>query len=109
MMFTGQRMLRCGAHPGLPHPDGRWAFPKAPPPDLIASFAECEGSGPAAGGIGWLQAPEMTKQILGMGGLLSGTLALHDARSAEVRRVRFARGADCPVCGAAGRNGADHG
>jgi adenylyltransferase/sulfurtransferase len=108
-MFTGQQMLRYEARPGLPHPGCRWVSPTEPPPDLIPSCAEGWVPGPAAGVIGWLQAVEVAKEILGIGDSLSGTRALPDAPSTEVRRVRFARRADCPVRGAAGRNGADHG
>jgi len=108
-MFTGQEMLRYEARPGLPHPGSRWVSPTEPPPDLIPSCGEGGVPGPAGGVIGWLQAVGVAKEILGVGDGLSGTLALHDAPSAEVRWVRFARRADCPVCGVAGRKGADHG
>jgi molybdopterin/thiamine biosynthesis adenylyltransferase len=109
MMFTGKRMLRSKARLGPPHPRCRWAFPTEPPPDLIASSAEGGVPGPATGVVGWPQAVLVAKEIPGVGDGPSGTPALHDTPGAEVRRGRFARGADCPVCGAAGGNGADHG
>jgi len=109
MMFTGQEELRYEARPGLPHPGSRWVSPTEPPPDLIPSCGEGGVPGPAAGAIGRLQGVEAAKEILGDGDGLSATLALHDAASTEVRRVRLARRADCPVCGVAGRKGADHG
>jgi hypothetical protein len=109
MMFTGKPMLRSNARLGLPHPRCRWVFPTEPPPDLIASSAEGGVPGPAIGVVGWLSAVVVAKEIPGVGDGPSGPPALHDAPGAEVRQVRFARGADCPVCGAAGGKGADHG
>ena len=108
MMFTGQEMLRYEALPGLPHPGSRWLSPTEPPPDPIPSCGEGGVPVPAAGVIAGLRAVGVAKEILGVGDGLSGTLTLHDAPSAEVCRVRFARRADCPVC-SAGRKGADHG
>lgn len=109
MMFTGQEMLRYEARPGLPHPGSRWISPTEPPPDPIPFCGEGGLPGSAAGVIDWLQAVGVAKEIPGVADGLSGPLALHDAASAEVRRVRFARRADCPVCGVAGRKGDDHG
>lgn len=108
-MVTGQEMLRYEARSGLPHPGSRRVSPTEPPPDPIPSRGEGGVPVPAAGVIGGLQAVGVAKEILGVGGRLSGTLALPDAPGPEVRRVRFARRADCPVCGVAGRKGADHG
>jgi hypothetical protein len=51
----------------------------------------------------------VAKEISGVGDGPSGPPARRDAPGAEVRRVRFARGADCPVRGAAGGKGAGHG
>lgn len=109
MMFNGQEMLRYEARPGLLHAGCDWISRTEPPPDLIPSCGEGGLPGPAAGVIGRLRAVGAAKEILGVADDLSGTLALHDASSAEVRRVRFAGRADCPVCGVAGRKGADHG
>jgi molybdopterin/thiamine biosynthesis adenylyltransferase len=94
------------AHLGPPHPCYRCLFPKEPPPGLIPTCAEGGVLGPAAGVLGCLQAVEVVKEILGVGDSLSGTLVLYDALSTELRKVRFARRADCPVCGDSGGDGA---
>jgi len=94
------------AHLGPPHPCYRCLFPKEPPPGLIPTCAEGGVLGPAAGVLGCLQAVEVVKEILGVGDSLSGTLVLYDALSTELRKVRFARRLDCPVCGGGPGDGA---
>jgi adenylyltransferase/sulfurtransferase len=94
------------AHLGPPHPCYRCLFPKEPPPGLIPTCAEGGVLGPAAGVLGCLQAVEVVKEILGVGDSLSGTLVLYDALSTELRKVRFARRLDCPVCGGGPGGGA---
>ena len=58
---------------------------------------------PVTGIVGTIQAAEALKVLSGVGETLSGRLLLLDALTMQVRVVRLARDAACPVCGATPR------
>ena len=74
-------------------------FPKAPAAGLSATCAESGVIGPLPGVIGTLMAAEAIKEITGAGDGLRGRMLIWDGLGAEMRTVRIARRADCPVCG----------
>jgi adenylyltransferase/sulfurtransferase len=51
--------------------------------------------------MGTLQAVEVLKELLGLGDSLDGTLLIYDALRVRFHRIRIAKDADCPTCGAA--------
>jgi molybdopterin/thiamine biosynthesis adenylyltransferase len=51
------------------------------------------------GVIGSLQATEAIKYILGIGDLLTDSLLIYNALTANFRRVRIGRNPDCALCG----------
>ena len=55
--------------------------------------------GAVAGVVGTLMAVEALKELVGIGGSLSGRLLLYDALSASTRTIRFRPRAGCPACG----------
>ncbi len=73
-------------------------FPEAPEPGLVPACAEAGVLGALAGVMGAMQAAEAVKLITGAGQPLDGRLLLYDALGAEVRTIRLAKRADCPVC-----------
>ena len=75
-------------------------FPEAPEPGLVPACAEAGVLGALAGVMGAMQAAEAIKLITGAGQPLDGRLLLYDALGAEVRTIRLAKLADCPVCSA---------
>jgi molybdopterin/thiamine biosynthesis adenylyltransferase len=56
---------------------------------------------PLVGVVGALQAAEALRVIAGVGTPLVGRLMLHDALRGDWNTIRYARQADCPVCGSA--------
>jgi adenylyltransferase/sulfurtransferase len=99
LRFEGQ-LSTYKPHLGPPHPCYRCVFPEPPPPDAVPSCAAAGVLGAMAGTVGAWQATEVVKEILGVGESLSGTLLLYDALDARVDRLKVARRADCPLCGA---------
>ena len=76
----------------------RCIFPEPPEPGLVPACAEAGVLGALAGVMGAMQAAEAVKLITGAGQPLDGRLLLYDALGAEVRTIRLAKRADCPVC-----------
>ncbi|HEV2303414.1 MAG TPA: ThiF family adenylyltransferase, partial [Stellaceae bacterium] len=85
---------------GAEHPCYRCLFREAPPPDLVPRCETAGILGAVAGVIGTLQAVEVLKELLGLGDSLDGTLLLYDALATRFHRIRVAKDADCPTCGA---------
>ena len=55
--------------------------------------------GAVAGILGTIQAAEVLKLVLGIGDALVGRLVLCNTLDMSFRELRFARRADCPICG----------
>jgi len=93
--FEGQAMTYV--------PDGgpcyRCLFPHSAE-GMVANCAEAGVLGVLPGMLGALQATEAIKLILGIGAPLVGRLLTYDALAMQWREFRFARRADCAVCGA---------
>jgi adenylyltransferase/sulfurtransferase len=87
------------AHLGAPHPCYRCVFPESPPAGLVPSCAEGGVLGPVVGVMGSLQAVEVTKELMGRGESLSGTLLLYDGFSTTFNRINVQRRPTCPICG----------
>ncbi len=86
---------------GAGHPCYRCLFRDPPPPDMVPRCEEAGILGAVAGVMGTLQAVEVLKELLGLGDSLDGTLLIYDALQARFHRIRIAKDADCPTCGAA--------
>jgi len=67
---------------------------------MVPNCAEAGVLGVLPGMLGALQATEAIKLILGLGEPLVGRLLTYDALAMQWREFRFARRADCAVCGA---------
>ena len=67
---------------------------------MVPNCAEAGVLGVLPGVLGALQATEAIKLMLGIGAPLVGRLLTYDALAMEWREFRFARRADCAVCGA---------
>src|SRR5690606_16910672 len=92
--FEGQAMTYL---PGQ-SPCYRCLYPNSPE-DLIPSCATAGVLGVLPGVMGSLQATEAIKLLAGIGKPLAGRLRLYDALTLSFDEVRFARRADCAVCG----------
>jgi molybdopterin-synthase adenylyltransferase len=74
------------------------------PPEQQFEEVACSTMGvfaPLVGVVGALQAAEALRVIAGVGTPLVGRLMLHDALRGDWNTIRYARQADCPVCGSA--------
>jgi molybdopterin/thiamine biosynthesis adenylyltransferase len=60
-------------------------------------------AGVTPGVIGSLQAAEVLKYLLGVGGLLRDRMLIYDGGASTFREVRLKRDPRCPVCGAGAR------
>ncbi len=67
--------------------------------DLVPNCATAGVLGVLPGVMGTLQATEAVKLLLGIGETLAGRLLLYDALGLRFQEFRFARRADCAVCG----------
>lgn len=81
------------------HPCYRCLFSAPPPPGSVPSCSEAGVLGAAAGVMGTLQALEVLKEILGIGGSMAGRLLIYDALGGRFRDVRVRRDPACPLCG----------
>lgn len=77
----------------------RCLFPEPPPPGLVPSCQEAGILGAVAGVIGTIQANEVLKLILGIGGLLTGKLLVFNALESSFRQVKVPCDPKCPICG----------
>jgi molybdopterin/thiamine biosynthesis adenylyltransferase len=77
----------------------RCLFEVPPPPGMVPSCQEAGILGVVTGVIGTIQATEVVKLILEIGGTLMGSLLLWNALDMSFRRVKVPRNPDCPVCG----------
>jgi adenylyltransferase/sulfurtransferase len=82
------------------HPCYRCLFREPPPLDMVPRCEEAGILGAVAGVLGTLQAVEVLKELLGLGDSLDGTLLIYDALRVRFHRIRIAKDADCPTCGA---------
>jgi molybdopterin/thiamine biosynthesis adenylyltransferase len=55
--------------------------------------------------IGCIQATEVIKYVLGMGGLLTGRLLLYDGLAMVFNEMKVKKDPDCPVCGTRNASG----
>ena len=92
--FEGQAMTYV---PGQ-GPCYRCLFPETPAA-LVPSCAEAGVLGVLPGVLGAIQATEAIKLIVGRGEPLVGRLLTYDALELRFQEFRFARRADCAVCG----------
>ena len=92
--FEGQAMTYV---PGR-GPCYRCLFPQAAE-GVVANCAEAGVLGVLPGVLGALQATEAIKLIIGVGEPLIGRLLTYDALELRFQEFRFARRADCAVCG----------
>ncbi len=92
--FEGQAMTYL---PGR-SPCYRCLYPDSPE-DLIPNCATAGVLGVLPGVMGSLQATEAIKVLLGIGETLAGRLLVYDALALRFDEFRFARRADCAVCG----------
>jgi sulfur-carrier protein adenylyltransferase/sulfurtransferase len=92
--FEGQAMTYV---PGR-GPCYRCLFPETPAA-LVPSCAEAGVLGVLPGVLGAIQATEAIKLIVGRGEPLVGRLLTYDALELRFQEFRFARSADCAVCG----------
>jgi len=93
--FEGQAMTYV---PGR-GPCYRCLFPETPAA-VVPSCAEAGVLGVLPGVMGAIQATEAIKLIVGRGEPLVGRLLTYDALELRFQEFRFARRADCAVCGA---------
>ncbi|MCM8757443.1 MAG: molybdopterin-synthase adenylyltransferase MoeB [Candidatus Omnitrophica bacterium] len=93
--FDGQAMTII---PGK-SPCYRCLFAEPPPAGLVPSCQEAGILGAVAGVIGVIQANEVLKYILGIGGLLMGRLLVFNALDSSFRTVKVPKSKDCPICG----------
>jgi adenylyltransferase/sulfurtransferase len=98
LQFDGQ-LTTFKAHEPGDHPCYRCLFPAAPVGELMATCSSAGVLGSLAGTLGALQATEVIKELLGIGGSLAGELLLYDALSVTFRKLKFRRRADCALCG----------
>jgi molybdopterin/thiamine biosynthesis adenylyltransferase/rhodanese-related sulfurtransferase len=77
----------------------RCLFPEPPTDGLVPNCAEAGVLGVLPGVMGTIQATEAIKLIAGIGEPLIGRLLTYDALAMRFAEFRFARRADCAVCG----------
>ncbi|GHV21444.1 adenylyltransferase [Spirochaetia bacterium] len=77
----------------------RCFFQNPPPAGAVPTCREAGVLGVMGGVIGSLQASEALKYVLGLGGLLSGSLLTYNALTMEWRKINAKRNPDCQVCG----------
>jgi len=92
--FEGQAMTYVPGHA----PCYRCLYPESPE-DLVPNCATAGVLGVLPGVMGSIQATEALKLLLGIGETLAGRLLVYDALSMRFDEFRFARRADCAVCG----------
>lgn len=81
------------------NPCYRCLHPTAPPAGLIPRCEEAGILGAVAGVMGSLQATEVLKELLGLGGGMSGRLLIYDALETSFLNIRVPRAPDCALCG----------
>jgi adenylyltransferase/sulfurtransferase len=85
--------------PGEGRPCYRCLYPGPPPEGSVPTCSQAGVLGSVAGTMGTLQATEAIKVLIGVGGILSGTLLVYDALAGSFRSVRYARDPACGACG----------
>ena len=97
LRFDGQLSVhKPHAHVG--GPCYRCLYPEPPPDGLVPSCSEAGVLGAVTGVMGTLQATEALKEILGVGGSLSGKLLIWDALATRFRSVRLRQDPHCALC-----------
>jgi adenylyltransferase/sulfurtransferase len=74
---------------GTPNPTWRCLFPAPPPEGLLPTCAEAGILGALTGVIGSLQAVEVIREIVGLGGGLVGKLLLYDAAGPRFDTIAY--------------------
>lgn len=77
----------------------RCLCPEPPPPEDQLGCRQVGILGPVAGIVASVMATEALKLLLGLSGLLVGTMLVVDAEDNEFQRLEVARWPDCPDCG----------
>jgi molybdopterin/thiamine biosynthesis adenylyltransferase len=77
----------------------RCIFQDAPPPGKVRTAAQAGVLGTVPGVLGAVQATEAVKYLLGMDGLLTGSLLTFDAAAMAFRKVKLPMDKRCRVCG----------
>jgi adenylyltransferase/sulfurtransferase len=95
LRFTGMAMTIL---PGR-GPCYRCLTPEAPPPGMIPTCQEAGVLGVVPGVIGTVQATEVLKYFLDLGGLLVGRVIFFDALEMRFEEFEIQRRPDCLVCG----------
>jgi len=98
LRFEGQ-LSTFKPHAGVDCPCYRCLYPAPPPRGLVPACSEAGVLGAVTGVMGTLQATEIVKEIVGVGGGMAGRLLLWDAMSARMRTIRLPRDPACPTCG----------
>jgi molybdopterin/thiamine biosynthesis adenylyltransferase len=97
LRFRGQTMtVRPGATACY-----RCVFGAPPPAEAMPPPSRIGVLGTVPGVMGTIQAAEAIKFLLGRGDLLTDTLLVYDALSADFRKVALRRNPACPLCGEA--------
>jgi molybdopterin/thiamine biosynthesis adenylyltransferase len=95
--FQGQLMTYV---PGVADvPCFRCVFREPPPEGAVPTCQQAGVLGVMGGVVGSLQATEALKYLLGLNGLLTGTLLTYNALTMEFRKIPLTRDSDCAVCG----------
>lgn len=76
----------------------RCLWPETPAPDCVGSCAEVGVLGAVPGFFGVMQAVEAIKQILGLPGVVCGSVLFFDLMHYQTQRVRAVANPKCPVC-----------
>jgi adenylyltransferase/sulfurtransferase len=77
----------------------RCLFEEPPPPELRRSPQDAGLLGAIPGVIGALQATEVLKIIIGLGGIMKGELLIWEALKSSFRKVKIPKNPECPLCG----------
>ena len=95
LALYGQTMTVIPGH----SPCYRCVFQEAPKAGKVKTAAEAGVLGTLPGVLGAIQATEAIKYLLGMDGLLTGTLLTFDAAAMIFRKVQLPMDKRCRVCG----------
>lgn len=77
----------------------RCVFPNMPSPGSVPSCSESGILGPVPGVMGFIQAVEVVKLLLGVGKLLAGNILFFDGLDMDFRMVSLNKSSACPICG----------
>ena len=96
--FSGQ-LSTFKAFLGEPNPCYRCIYPDIESARITQNCSNSGVIGSIAGVMGTWQALEVTKEILGIGESLSGSLIIFDALASASRKIKVRRNKNCACCG----------